>query len=75
MTPSRSRNAAGLRGTVPAAVAIAQLRVRRAEQLALDQMADRVRRGDVDLLDQRGFVRRRDQHQIAERVHRRLRVR
>ena len=36
--------------------------LRHAEQLALDKLADRVRRGDVDLLDQRGFLgRRREQ--------------
>src|SRR4051812_33708861 len=75
MTPSRSRKAAGLRTTGLAVLMGSASRLcagRLAEHLALDQMADGVTDGDVKLLDQRGLVRRRADHDVAERVHRRL---
>src|SRR3954463_1714616 len=73
MTPSRSRNAAGLRGAGWATAGMTRSApLRRAEQLALDKLADRVCRGDVNLLDQRGLLGRHRQREIAERVHRSL---
>ena len=48
--------------------------LRRAEQLLLDQVTDRVCGRDVDLLDQRGLLGRYRQHEVAQRVHRCRRV-